>query len=225
VSGSTIPNGIYAFENVGNTDSWIKIEQEMDSAGYRMLHYSFDGTSPAVSFTRSGLYKVTQVGTTGRYVIRSMLNNLLSFGYENGGIYTKEIPAQDELVSVEDTFYINYDAAYGGYTMRPYNSTQYISVSNAGASEAPEEGYAPYLTLGDKSSKSAWTIEQVVGTQQWGGTLYFNSNSYLMEKKICVFNFWVLRRQKPFPQDSVNVRYAAKHANLKAKRSANGHRI
>lgn len=172
ILGTTVVDGIYAFKNIGNTNIWMDIEQDMDSAGYHMQQYSFGGISPAESFTRSGLFKVTQVGATGRYVIRSMLNNLLSFGYENDGIYTKEIPPKDELVPIEDTYYIDYDKAYGGYTLRPYNSAQYISANSLHTLEAN-----PYLILGEKNSSAVWMMEQVVGNQQWGGTLYFGSNS------------------------------------------------
>ncbi|MBO5882925.1 MAG: RICIN domain-containing protein [Clostridia bacterium] len=172
ISGTSIANGIYAFKNIDDANSWMDIEQDMDSAGYHMQQYSFGGISPAESFTRSGLFKVTQVGATGRYVIRSMLNNLLSFGYENDGIYTKEIPPKDELVPIEDTYYIDYDKAHGGYTLRPYNSAQYISANSLQTLEAN-----PYLILGEKNSSAVWMMEQVVGNQQWGGTLYFGSNS------------------------------------------------
>lgn len=74
-------------------------------------------------------------------------------------MYTKEIPPIDANVSVEDTFYITFDGS--GYTIRPYNSSTYISAKNttaSGTSGAPDS-YLTMRTYEDAGSRASWIIE------------------------------------------------------------------
>ena len=62
----------------GNTNRWMDIQYDSTAAGYHIQHYDY-GAVPTLNFNRGALFKFAQIGTTGRYVIRLMTNNLLSF--------------------------------------------------------------------------------------------------------------------------------------------------
>ena len=119
-----IPDGVYALQNLGNTARWVDIQYDSTTAGARVQQYAY-GSTPAEGSSNSGLYKITRRASTGTYIIRLMLNQNLSFGVSGSDVYTKTIPSSDSSVSNADTFYIEYSS--GGYTIRPYNSSTYIS--------------------------------------------------------------------------------------------------
>ena len=73
-----IEDGIYAFENLGNDGLWLDIQQDKFLPGYHMQQHAADG-NPAQTFDRSCLFKITRRGSTDSYIIRSMLNNRLTF--------------------------------------------------------------------------------------------------------------------------------------------------
>lgn len=154
-----IPDGIYAFKNLGNQDRWMDIQQDITVPGYHVQQYAF-GTSPAESDSPSGLYKVTQVQNTGRYIIRLMINTNLTFCFSGNEVLTKEIPVNDSAVSASDTFYITYNN--GGDLIRPYNGgSYYVSAKNttaSGASGAPDSFLAK-RTLADAGDRARWIIE------------------------------------------------------------------
>ena len=98
-----IQDGIYAFENLGNDGLWLDIQQDKYLPGYHMQQYAADG-NPAQTFDRSCLFKITRRAATDSYIIRSMLNNRLTFYFSGNEVLTKEIPPNDADVSVNDTF-------------------------------------------------------------------------------------------------------------------------
>ena len=105
ITSTAVPDGVYALRNVGNGNLWMSVRANQLTAGGQMQQYNF-GSSPADTFTRAGLFKITQVGTTGRYTIRFMMNNLLSIGFdESNNVVTKIIPANDEDVPLTSTFF------------------------------------------------------------------------------------------------------------------------
>ena len=156
----TIPDGIYAFKNLGNTNRWMDVQYNQTNPGYHMQQYAF-GISPSIVYSASGLYKITRVGNTQRYIIRLVLNNNLSFGISTGttDILTKTIPSNDSDVGFSDTFYITYDN--GGYTIKPASSTLYVCANltqNSGSSGAPLS-YLTAKTLSSAGNNARWIVE------------------------------------------------------------------
>ena len=92
---STLPDGIYSFRNTYASQRYMDIRLDLVTPNNNIQQYSFNGTCPSNTYTRSGLFKVSQVGTTGRYVIRLMLNNRLSFGFDGDWVMTKLISPYD----------------------------------------------------------------------------------------------------------------------------------
>ena len=98
-----IEDGVYSFENLGNSGLFMDIQQDKYLPGYHMQQYAADG-NPATTFDRSCLFKVTRRSTTNSYIIRSMLNNRLTFYFSGNEVLTKEIAPKDADVSDSDTF-------------------------------------------------------------------------------------------------------------------------
>ena len=158
-SRDVIPDGIYAFRNMGSTNRWMDVQRNLPTPGAHIQQYQFS-SSPADNYAASGLFRVTQVGTTGRYIIRLMLNESLTFGFSGTEVLTKEISLIDSEVEIENTFYITYNN--GGYIITPYGNGSYCICSNSstasGASGAPSS-YLIKNTLSAAGSKAKWIIE------------------------------------------------------------------
>lgn len=158
-SRDVIPDGIYAFRNMGSTNRWMDVQRNLPTPGAHIQQYQFS-SSPADNYAESGLFRVTQVGTTGRYIIRLMLNESLTFGFSGTEVLTKEISLIDSEVEIENTFYITYNN--GGYIITPYGNSSYCICSNSstasGASGAPSS-YLIKNTLSAAGSKAKWIIE------------------------------------------------------------------
>lgn len=158
---NVVPDGIYAFKNLGNTDRWMDVQYNQTNPGYHMQQYAF-GISPSIvpDNNTSGLYKVTRVPNTNRYIIRLCINNNLTFYVDNNNeVLTKTIPSNDADVALSDTFYIVYNN--GGYTIQQVTTTLFISAhqgSYSGSSDAPLSYlYATFLQAAGDNAR--WIIE------------------------------------------------------------------
>ena len=172
-----IDEGIYAFKNDGNTNRWMDTQGDSDEAGAHILQYAY-GTSPADSFSRGGLFKISRVGDTGRYIIRLMTNNLLTLSVSGSEIITKTISPYDSQVAAADTFHIIYYK--DTYMIRPYNSSYVITAKNStasGSAGAPNS----YLTTVAKSSatvRARWEMDKYEGTDRSGANFDHPSPAY-----------------------------------------------
>lgn len=131
-SATTIANGVYALKNIGNANCWMGVESSNVNPGYHMWQ-KLSTTSPTDSFDRSCLFKITKVAGADRYIIRSMLNNRLSFGFSGSQVITKEIPPNDQDVNIYDTFTITINSSTGYITISPYGNGNYVIAPNRGA--------------------------------------------------------------------------------------------
>lgn len=161
-----IPEGVYALTASAFANSWLTIEGDSPFAGKKVQQTSSDG-SPASSsiFDRSCLFKISQK-YGNNYVIRSMLNNNLSFGISNGEIITKTIPSVDSDVDFADTFLIEWDGA--GFLLRPHGSTDVIQVSSAAT---PDLITVPKA---DATARARWSLVQYTGVHRASTTIYFS---------------------------------------------------
>ena len=154
----SLPDGIYAFENLGNRGRYMDVQQNQTVPGYHMQQYAFD-ISPSDSYSASGLYSVKQIGESGRYVIRLMLNTNLTFEFSGNDVLTKTIPSSDEDVNYADTFYIKYNN--GGYTIRPALSSYYVGAKDtlaSGATGAPDSFLSKY-SISSAGDRVRWIVK------------------------------------------------------------------
>lgn len=164
-SVNSISDGVYALQNNSFTTRWMTVEADNVFAG-KHIQQVYSDASPASSsvFDRSSLFKISHVYGTDRYIIRSMLNNNLSFGVSGTEILTKIIPSADSDVPVEDTFYIEWDGY--GFLIRPYGSSNVINMASASNAN---------LTMVNKTNVTAsarWTFVQYTGEHRRGLILY-----------------------------------------------------
>ena len=164
VTSTYLEDGVYAFRNIGNGNLWMDLEQNIISQAAH-IQQCYYATPPTEIFERAALFKITRVGTTSRYIIRLMMNNLLSFDYVGTEVKTKRIPANDSDVSIVDTFYITYSSAAGGYTIKPYEDARYVCANNtqaSGMAGAPDS----FLIASSQSSAGncgKWEVHKYTG--------------------------------------------------------------
>ncbi len=158
----TIADGVYCFAS-SLVYRWMSIENESYQAGKHVQH-TYSTTNPTQTFSKAMLFKISQVGTTGRYIIRSMINNNLSFGISGSEVITKTIPNDDNDVSATDTFYI--EASGNGYFIRPYGSSYVINLVSASTANL---GVVAKTSATDNAK---WTMYKYTGTHQSGMILY-----------------------------------------------------
>ncbi len=194
-----IEDGVYAFENFANTNCWIDTEQDFYTPGYHIQQYNY-GDIPTVNFNRGALFKISQIGTTGRYVIRSMLNNRMGFGYSGTEIVTKYIPTDDYSVSVNDTFTIRYNN--GGYIFRPYGQNNYVSSASStafGVTGAPDSYLMP-RALSLAGDMARWEMYKYIGSTKYELAFLKGGDNYAGNTLTCTPVFWttVINANEPY---------------------------
>lgn len=168
-----ITEGVYGFQNIGNSGMWMDTQQDLAQVGVHIQQYKY-ATPPTETFSRGGLFKISRVSGTNRYVIRSMLDNCLSFGISGNEVLTKEIADYDAGVLNADTFRIRY--YHDGFIIQPYNSSYVIApnqTSASGSAGAPSS----YLTKAEKSSdmnaQAYWLPYRYTGVARRGCLLTY----------------------------------------------------
>lgn len=163
VASTTVANGVYAFLSYSTLYQWISVENSSPWEGNHMRN-KFSTDYPTIEFDRSCLFKITRVGTTGRYIIRSMINNNLSFGISGSEVITKTIASDDASVPLEDTFYIESDGS--GYYIRDYKTSYVVNMPSTA------NGNLNTVLKGYATSSAKWLLTPYTGSHQSGITLY-----------------------------------------------------
>lgn len=165
-----VPEGVYAFKNMYGTSYWMTVGENGAFAGAN-LQYMTSSVSPADTsvFERSSLFKISQKGNT--YIIRSMTNNELSFGVSGNEIITKTIPSNDEDVSLEDTFLIEWVG--NGFAISPYGSSKFICIPSNSNNKLS------LVSSNNATTNCCWSLDQYTGIEQWGSTIYCPSDYFV----------------------------------------------
>ena len=162
-----IPDGVYAFRASEFDNLWLTIEDDSPFAGKKVQQTKL-GLSPASTgvFDRSCLFKISRSGSD--YVIRSMLNNSLSFGISDGKIITKTIPSRDSSVPMADRFWISWDGS--GFLLKQYAGSEAIKIES--------ESEVDLVTVPDTEADATahWSLERYTGVHQESVTIYFPVN-------------------------------------------------
>ena len=176
ITSAIVPDGVYALRNAGNADTtgrWMDMALNSKVSGTHIQQYAYT-ESPAETFDRAALFKISRVGTTDRYIIRSMLNNFLSFGFVENDVLTKMIPPNDTDVGLADTFTITRSGA--GYVIKPYGSSYAVSAKNSldsGLAGVPGS-YLTKRTPTEAGTRAIWIFEKYTGNAQTGVTYSAN---------------------------------------------------
>ena len=164
-----VSDGVYAFENIGNAGLWMDIQQDKYMPGYHMQQYAANG-NPVQTFDRSCLFKITRRGSTNSYIIRSMLNNRLTFYFSGNDVLTKEIPPNDADVSVYDTFKLEYNPVDKCFVIKPYSSSNVVAAKNTTASGTAGEPNSNLIMSTESSSgnQARWRLYRYTGETKSG---------------------------------------------------------
>lgn len=162
-----IPDGVYAFRASEFDNLWLTIEDDSPFVGKKVQQTKL-GSSPASTgvFDRSCLFKISRSGS--EYVIRSMLNNNLSFGISDGKIITKTIPSKESSVPMADRFWISWDGS--GFLLKQYAGSEAIKIES--------ESEVDLVTVPDTEADATahWSLERYTGVHQESVTIYFPVN-------------------------------------------------
>lgn len=178
-----VSNGVYALENVGHAGFWMEMQDTDSGTGARMWQKS-SVISPVNSFTRSCLFKISRIEGTNRYVIRSMLNNRISFRVIGTEVVGVEIPPDDDDVNIYNTFYITFNST--GYVIKQYGSTNYITAPSTLVSGSANNTVAD-LTAGSLSSggnRSKWVLRRYTGADRSGVDVLVSPTSWEFGAKV-----------------------------------------
>lgn len=156
------PEGIYALQSYTAENRWMDIQQNLTTPGAHVQQYSYNNRSPAISYQSSGVFRLSRVGTTSRYIIRLMLDNSLTFTFdEDGYVVTKRISLNDNEVSIDDTFYITFNAS-DAVAIRKHGTNSYIcsnSTTASGMSGAPDSFLVADSVNPATDNRTLWKLE------------------------------------------------------------------
>jgi len=157
-----LPDGVYAIMSEA-TRHWITVESDSEYAGNNIQHeYAADSPADSSVFDRSSLFKISRK-TANYYIIRSMLNNNLSFKVSDGKIVTTEIPSDDADVLPSQTFVIESNGE-SGLVIRPFGTSYYIHMSLSSADLAT-------IHKSEATRHSRWSFVQYTGSHKTGMTI------------------------------------------------------
>ena len=177
---TVIHDGVFVIQNLGNSNFCMGILNDSTDAGGTVVQVAT--TSVTSDFDRSCLFKITRVGDTTRYIIRSMLNNRLILSYNGSKFITKEVSPNDANVNINDTFII-LGSSSGGYTITPYGGTQVIAAPNSTASDTASAALIK-TSSSSAGNRGKWTFIKYVGASKSGISLPISPTNWNYGAKV-----------------------------------------
>lgn len=154
--------GVFALESVANPSHWMNLS--FPDSGGQVAHASYN-ESPAATFTREGLWKISRYRDTDYYILRPMLNNYVSFDLYYSDVLTKYVNMIDERMSLIDTYSIYFNN--GTFIFQPYGRTDALCVRSNFSSDQN-------LTVAaGTGTRAQWRLQQYVREEHWGATISF----------------------------------------------------
>ena len=124
----TVPDGIYAFENVQNANWYMFPDGALSDESHQMKQRNF-ATSPSIRKMQRALFVVTNIPGTLQYYIRLAANPNYTLTYTSNGVATRDVTA-DSTVPIETFRFVQ--NSYG-YSIVLYGSSQYIGANSTKA--------------------------------------------------------------------------------------------
>lgn len=189
-----LQDGIYAFKSNYYSNNWLSLGT---NNGTNYIRNITSTTSPVNSFERTQLFKITHV-SDDRYIIRSMHNNVLSFGISGSNIVVKNIAGSDNSVATADTILIEWDGL--GFILRPYGSSYCISAAST--------SQLSVVSANSATSRARWTFVKCTPATNADNDYNINiSNPYYVGKSATFQpNSWttVVGANQPIMQAQAN---------------------
>ena len=168
---SYIEDGVYSFENVGNSDMWASTQNDSYEAGANIQQKSYVGC-PIDSFSRGGMFKINRIGNTDQYTIRLMTNNLLAWSVDGSTVVSQDIPPNEADIPNSMRFHIAYDS--GNYMIIPYSTYNAVGATQITNSSEIGDDFNYNLNAisrGSISNNAMWKIYKYVGIPLYGGNI------------------------------------------------------
>lgn len=170
-----IPDGVYAIQNVAESTKWMSIPKYSDTDDLlgNPLECLYSQQNPLSSTTlnRSYLFKITRIPNSSQYIIRSMLDNNITFNLIGDQLKAQNINSDDDDVSYYDTVTIEW--GIDGFTISPYGSSKVISMSSASSDEICA------VSKADMSDYALWNFKQYTGVEKKGFSLISTSEQFV----------------------------------------------
>lgn len=168
-----IDDGVYALLNRENTTSWIGTA-ENDFLGTKLARTYERSTCPAADFQRNCLFKITQIGTSGEYVIRLMTNNLLTWSVRTDGkVFSRPISYDDsQITDTSQKYYIVFDK--NSFMLLPCSKPKTALVKED--SEALDEfgetvSYISTVERVNATNSARWLMYKYIGPDRCGADI------------------------------------------------------
>ena len=168
-----IEEGVYALENLRNTGMWMDTYFNSYERNKNAQQYDYS-SSPADSFSRGGLFKVTKTAVDGQYVIRLMTNNLLTWEVQSDNYVKSDYISYDEdEIELNQKYYIVFDN--GGFIVVPCNNiNKVISAlegSTASGSAGGDDARLRAVQRSEATNSARWKLHKYTGEDDSGAKL------------------------------------------------------
>ena len=168
-----IEEGVYALENLRNTGMWMDTYFNSYERNKNAQQYDYS-SSPADSFSRGGLFKVTKTAVDGQYVIRLMTNNLLTWEVQSDNYVKSDYISYDEdEIELNQKYYIVFDN--GGFIVVPCNNiNKVISAlegSTASGSAGGDDARLRAVQRSEATNSARWKLHKYTGEDDGGANL------------------------------------------------------
>ena len=124
-------------------------------------------TCPAADFQRNCLFKITQIGTSGEYVIRLMTNNLLTWSVRTDGkVFSRPISYDDsQITDTSQKYYIVFDK--NAFMLIPCSGTK-MALGQEDSTTLDEFGetvsYISTVERVNATNSARWVLYKYTGT-------------------------------------------------------------
>lgn len=155
--------GVYALQSVAEPSCWMYLPSTDCNEPATLISY---GQTPAYSFARSGLWKISRYQESDYFIIRPMMNNYLAYALSDAEMLTKYVHMMDERMDLTDTYSIYFDN--GTFRFQPYGHTEALCVSSSSPKQSP-------LTVeSNAGTRAQWKLQQYIGPDRWGAEVFLD---------------------------------------------------
>ena len=167
ITSEVVPSGVYALRNV-RSGYYLNVSS-YEEGTYVMVEDL--GHVPSSAAERAYMFRIEQIGTTGRYAIRTMSNNYNSImpmsSSKGSNMKSTEVARLNSQIESSKTW--NITRTTNGYTLKPYGNSYYMTQYAATGTLAKMLAYSTYGTL------SEWEIVPI--TSSFSGVGYYGGAS------------------------------------------------
>lgn len=173
-----VEDGVYMLKNA-TRNLYVDARYDAYTPSITMQQTYFSNNTSQTTLEKSAMFKISK-NSDGKYIIRLMTNNLLSFETTNGSdVLTKLIPADDNDVETVDTYTIQYNMLLGGYTIKSNDSSRFISSKDSwdNGDTGGDNARLIHVQSTELTERAAWELIPYDGEEFSDIELNFNAEA------------------------------------------------